>query len=109
LVKNAKRHLVRQGNVAVVLQEEHLAPRQQIVDRRIQLVEAFIEPQSMKLLTPFLNNLSDRSSRAAAFIAQQSEQSNRRPCLLAEAHYGWMLLGQIEAAVAGYRSGSSSF
>ena len=47
------------------------------IHRRIERIEIFAEAQGVKLVAPFLNCLRNGSSDAAAFVAQQREQTDR--------------------------------
>src|ERR1700756_5229290 len=48
-----------------------------MVDRPVEVIMAFIQPQRMKLLAALLNDLGDRGPGTATLVAQQREQSHR--------------------------------
>ena len=56
-LQRLQRHLARQRLVTRMSQEEFLGTLQKSMHLRVQRIEVFVEPQRMKLLPAFLNDL----------------------------------------------------
>ena len=65
-----QRHLVCGNRVSALLKKNTLRLIDIGTHRWIQRVEIFAEPQTVELIAPLLDCLSERSSNTAAFVAQ---------------------------------------
>ena len=65
-----QRHLICGNRVSTLLKKNTLRLIEIGIHRWIQRVEIFAEPQTVELIAPLLDYLSERSSNAAAFVAQ---------------------------------------
>ena len=69
-------HLFRGDRIAGLLEKTGLGLIEIRVHRRVERIEIFAEAQAVELLAAFVNGLGDRSADAAAFVAQQREQTD---------------------------------
>ena len=76
IVEGLQRHLVRGDGIAGLLEETRLDLREIGIHGRIERIEIFAEAQAVELIAPFLDRLGDGSADAAAFVAQQGEQTD---------------------------------
>ena len=76
VIQGLQCHLLRGDGIADLLKIAGLNLREIRTYRRIQRIEIFAKPQSVKLVAPFLNCLRDRRSDAAAFVAQKRQQAD---------------------------------
>ena len=82
IIEGLQRHLVGGDRIAGLLEEAGLDLREVGVHGRIERIEILAEAQAVELVAAFLDRLGDRSADAAAFVAQEREQTYRSPAQL---------------------------
>ena len=76
VIQGLQCHLLRGDGIAGLLKIAGLNLREIRTYRRIQRIEIFAKPQSVKLVAPFLNCLRDRRSDASTFVAKKRQQTD---------------------------------
>src|SRR5262249_21636806 len=71
--------LLRGNRIAGLLQERCPSLLEEGIHSRVERIEGLAKPQGVKLVTALLHCLRQRRPHAASLVAQQTQQTNRRP------------------------------
>src|SRR5271166_14780 len=71
--------LLRGSRIAGLLQERSGSLIKEGTRSRVEGIEPFAKTEAVELITALLNRLSQRGPYAAALVAQEAQQADRRP------------------------------